>query len=645
MSRRWIVLRAAVVAGVAAALVLPQAAHSAEPAENVPVVGEPYPGDPALESLLVAAEDRRLIDVRSISNAAGWTNANQGRPYRLVTGSTYTLVLIRRDAPYTLGDLLEYAPSTFVRQPDGSYLLSENIVVEQGATLNLSSEDGLVLRLASSPSAFVSIVTIGGGLEIIGTADRPVEVSGWDPGANAPDVETSDGRAYLRVTGGHATISHARFHDLGFWSGATGGIALTGTAPPETFSEDGDESAAAEPAAPSVYGQELLPVGGAEALNLAPNLGAYSFVSADIDDVESRANAFGMFITSAAGVDIRDSTFADNLVDGLVLHRGVTDTVVHNSTASGNGVDGLRLARATTGVIVDRLTAEANGRNGVTLEGGPLAGGPSATGTPIGSYGNNAVNDSLVRGNGRYGIEAVGGRHLVLDGNTVDGHTMGIVVADVVEGVTITDNIVENSAEQGIALRDGVRDALVQGNSIAGGEIGIYLRDATGTIDRNTVTDVSNHGVTIIRDLATVTISNNTVSGRGPSAIDAARSESDAVIRGNDITAWQGTKPLDVILRGIFQPLTLVWIVLGLIVVVTAVTGLRRREPRRALTHPYSSHAPLSSLTAGIADPRDYGREPVTPLEPTSASTAEITSSEPVSTVQQVSTAESGRAA
>ncbi len=647
MSRRSMLLRAALVIGVASAMLAPQTAQAAEPDGNEVVVGQPYPGDPALESLLVAAEDRRLIDVRSISNAAGWTNANQGRPYRLVTGNTYTLVLVRRDAPYTLDDLLQYAPSTFVRQPDGSYLLSENIVVEQGATLKLSSQEGLVLRLASSPSAFVSIVTIGGGLEIAGTAERPVEISGWDPGANAPDAETSDGRAYLRVTGGHATLAHARFHDLGFWSGATGGVALTGTAPPETFTGDGEEKAVADPGAPSVYGEELLPVGGAESLNLAPNLGAYSFVSADIDDVESRANAFGLFVTSAAGVDIRDSTFADNLVDGLVLHRGVTDTVVHNSTASGNGVDGLRLARATTGVIVDRLSAEANGRNGVTLEGGPLAGGPSATGAPTGSYGNNAVNDSLVRGNGRYGIEAVGGRQLVLDGNTVDGHAMGIVVADDVDGVTITDNIVENSTEQGIALRDGVRDALVQGNSVAGGEIGIYLRDATGTIDRNTVTDVSNHGVTIIRDLAAVTVSNNTVAGRGSSAIDAARSESDAVIRGNDITSWQSTKPLDVILRGIFQPLTIVWIALGLIVLVTAVTGLRRRHPRSGPTHPYSSHMPLSSLTAGIADPRDYGREPVRPPERSAASaTAQVAQTvDPVSTIEQTSTAGSERAA
>ncbi|QNO38630.1 right-handed parallel beta-helix repeat-containing protein [Protaetiibacter sp. SSC-01] len=609
MSRRAPLIGALAV-GLALTLV-PLPAHAAGPADPEVITGDPYPGDPALEALLVGNEERRLIEVRSISNAVGWTNVNQGRPYRLVTGNTYTLVLIRRESPYTLDDLLEYAPSTFVRQPDGSYLLSENIVVEQGATLRLASKDGLVLHMESTPDAFVSIVTIGGSVEIVGTADRPVEVSGWDPVAQGPDTETADGRAYLRVTGGHASFSHVRFHDLGFWSGATGGIALTGTAPPDTLSEHAPDNRVVDVEAPSVYGTELFPVGAAEVLDMPPDLGAYSFVSADIDDVESRDNAFGMFVTSAAGVDIRDSTFSHNLVDGLVLHRGVTKTVVHNTSTSDNGVDGLRVTRAATGVQIDRLTSEANGRNGVTIEGGPLADGPSATGTPLGSYGNNAVGDSLVAGNGRYGIEVVGGRQIVLDGNTVEGHEMGIVVADDVIGVTITDNIVEDSAEHAIALRDGVSEALVQGNAVSGGEVGIYLRDASGTIDRNTITDVSNHGITLIRDLGTSTISDNSVAGRGPSAIDTARAETEPIVDGNDVGAWQGTKPLDVILRSIFQPLTLVWMLLGLIVLVTAIRGLRRRKPRREITHPYSTHVPLSDLTAGIADPRDFGREPV----------------------------------
>ena len=432
-------------------------------------------------------------------------------------------------------------------------------------------------------------------------------MTSWDPVAAAADAETSDGRAYLRVTGGHAKFAHVRFDNLGFWSGATGGVALTGTDAPDILSEDADQNRVDDTSTGTeIFGTELYPTGGAELLEFEPDLGAYSYVSADIDDVESRNNAFGLFITSAKGVDIRDSTFENNLVDGLVLHRGVTDTVVHNTTASHNGVDGLSVTRAATGVVLDRLTVEENGRNGITLEGGPLADGPSATGTPTGSYGNNQVTNSVASGNGRYGIEVVGGRNLVVDGNSVSGQAMGIVVARDVDGITISDNIVEGSTQHAIALRDGVTNATVQGNSIEGGQVGIFLREAAGLIDRNTVSDVGNHAVTVIDAPAITTVSNNIVSGRGPSAIDVSRADAAIVVEDNDTDGWQSTKPLDVILRGIFQPLTVLWISLGLIVVFTAFSGLRRR--RHGIRDPYASHRPLATLTQGTADPAAYGR-------------------------------------
>lgn len=597
------------LAGANAAVAPGDAPDPNAAAEDASVQGDAYPGDPALEAQLVAAEERRLIDVRAISNAAGWTNVNQGRPYRLVTGNTYTLVLIRREAPYTVDDLLEYAPSTFVRQPDGSYVLTENIVVEQGATLRLESEEGLVLHLASTPDAFVSIVTIGGALLFGGTDDRPMEVSSWDPVSRTADADTADGRAYLRVTGGHAAFTHVEFHDLGFWSGTTGGVSLTGTAAPETLSEDADQNRVSDAdAGPQVYGTDIYPAGGAELLDLAPDLGGYSYVSAALDGVESHDNAFGMFITSAVGIDIRDSTFANNLVDGLVLHRGVTNTVVHNTTASHNGVDGVSVTRAATGVILDRLTTENNGRNGIRLEGGPLADGPSATGTATGDYGDNTVSNSLVSGNGRYGIEVVGGENIVIDGNSVSGQQMGIVIADRVTGVTLTDNIVEHATEHAIALRGGVTGATIQGNSVEGGAVGIFLRDASGLVDRNVVAGVGNHAITLIRGTEQSTVSNNIVSGRGPSAIDVARADLDPLVENNDIEGWQGTKPLDVVLRSIFQPLTVMWILLGTAVVVTALTGLRSRRKRAGIRHPYESHRPLDQLTAGVADPAAYGR-------------------------------------
>lgn len=613
--RRAVRMLAAVVLALPPALA-PLAASAAVPEADDRTMAasggyprDAYPGDPDLEALLVAAEDRRLIEVRSIANAAGWTNVNQGRPYRLVTGNTYTLVLIERDAPYTIEDLIEYGPSTFVRQPDGSYLLSENIIVEQGATLRLASADGLVLRMSSTPDAFVSIVTLGGAVEIAGTPDEPIEVTSWDPVEVAPDVTTADGRSYIRVTGGHANFSHVVFHDLGFWSGMTGGVSLTGTEAPEVLSDHAEDNRRVDPIeeAPEVYGNALIPVDGSglDTLALQPDLTDYSYVSAFIRNVVSRDNAFGMFITSAEGVDIKDASFDDNLVDGLVLHRYVTNTIVRNATATGNGVDGFRLTRATSGIVLDRVTSERNGRNGITIEGGPLADGPSATGTPVGRYGNNEVTNSVARDNRRYGIDVIGGVKIVIDGNAVSGHDMGIVVARDVDTIEVTDNLVEDSAIQGIALRDGVRNALVRGNQVDGGEIGIYLREAGGLIERNTVEGVSNHAITLIAQTERSRVSDNEVSGIGPSAIDVARAGGEVDLADNAVVDWRSTKPLDVILRSIFQPLTVLWLALGLLLLVTALSSVGRRHT--GIRHPYASRAPLSSLTVGVVPPEALG--------------------------------------
>ena len=125
-----------------------------------------------------------------------------------------------------------------------------------------------------------------------------------------------------------------------------------------------------------------------------------------------KRNAFGLFTASANGVDIRDSSFEDNLVDGLVMHRFVTNAVIESSKADGNAGDGIVLSRATTGIVLSEVEASSNHRNGLTMSGLPLANGPSATGSSVGSYGNNTVSNSRLDHNGRYGVEVLGGTNI-----------------------------------------------------------------------------------------------------------------------------------------------------------------------------------------------------------------------------------------
>ncbi|GAB2460360.1 hypothetical protein HD599_001208 [Conyzicola lurida] len=569
------------------------------------VAGETYRGDAEAEALLVATEDRRIASVRAIANAADWSGAAQYKPYRLATGKLYTLVLVARDAPYTIDDLQALAPRTFARQPDGTFLLSENIVVDEGASLELTHPDGLTLHLASNSESFVSIITLGGSFTVKGTLLAPATVSSWDITTGKPDVDTTDGRSYIRVVGGHADLDAAFFSNLGFWSGATGGVSLTGTDALDIETADlatGKDQRIAEgdAANPEVFGQELIPADeGAGLLPIDADLTSYGYVSALINNVTFDGNAFGLFVTSAEGVVIRDSEVRESLVDGIIFHRYVTNSEISRTVSHHNAMDGVKLTRGTSGVILDRVTSTDNGANGISLNGRPLADGPSATGTAVGSYGNNEVSNSTANDNVRYGIDVLGGNGVHLDSNAVRNNLMGIVVGAGADEVVVKNNMVESSLKQGIAIREAGTDALVQGNTIVGGEIGIYVRDAGGRFERNTIENVSNHAITLIGATGASVIDKNTVSGAGPSAIDVARAADTEVTRTND-DDWRSTKPLDVVLRSIFQPLTVMWLFLGLLLLISALSSVGRKHT--GFRHPYSNLAPLSSYSKGIVD-------------------------------------------
>jgi nitrous oxidase accessory protein NosD len=469
----------------------------------------------------------------------------------------------------------------------------------------LTDSEGLTLHMASSNESFVSIITLGGSFTVQGTSEEPAVITSWDGNDGKPDSDTTDGRSYIRIVGGHADLAYTSFTSLGFWSGATGGLSLTGTDALDidtaTLATGKDQALAEGDAAnPEVFGKELLPAEGeADVLPMDADLTSYSYVSALINNVTFDGNAFGLFITSAEGVVIRDSEVKNSLVDGIIMHRFVTNSEITRTTSHDNAMNGVMLTRGTSGIVLDRVTSNDNGANGISLNGRPLAEGPSATGTPIGSYGNNEVSNSVTKNNGRYGIDVLGGKGVQVDSNQVSGNAMGIVVGVGAEAVVIKNNLVEDSAKQGIAFRDAGTDALVRGNTITGGEIGIYARDAGGTFERNTIEDVTNHGITLIGATSRSVIDNNTTSGVGPSAIDTARA-ADTVVTDNDVDGWRSTKPLDVVLRGIFQPLTVMWLLLGLLLIISAVSSIGRKNT--SFTHPYENLAPLSTFSKGVID-------------------------------------------
>ncbi|HST64228.1 MAG TPA: right-handed parallel beta-helix repeat-containing protein [Mycobacteriales bacterium] len=570
----------------------------------------------AKQAALVAAEDRRLTEIRSVTAVAPLRGGvSWSKPYRLTTGAGYTLVLTQRSAPYTVKDLLTLAPQTFVRQKDGSYLLLENIYLNLGAKLALTNPGGLTVRMASSSSGFVSIVSFGGELSLLGTEQARMKLVSWDPRTNTPDTDPNDGRAYIRAIGGQFRMGYVDVSDLGFWSGRTGGISLTGTDRPNTGSTSGPDdqvhgktardkakAATSGPAQPSatpeagdVYAQ---PSGELTTPDTRFGVADQSYVSAQIGKSTIRGDAYGLFVSSADGIEVRDTVVAGSLVDGVILHRFASNAVVERVTSQGNAGDGFVLARAAQEVRISGAKAIGNGGNGFSVSGRALAEGPSPSGETVGDYGHNSIANSLAQDNARYGIEIDGGSDVGLQNNQVRGGDMGIVVRRGAEQVSVVGNQVSGQARQGISVRDGVVRATVTGNTVESTPMGIYLRDSVGTIRGNTVDRVTNHGVTLVGSVKGTQVAYNTISGTGPTALDAARSHGKVTIERNQTGAWHDTRSFWIRLRHAAKPMTLLWLGVVLLVLVSAVRA-RKLGARGVIRHPYEKQQLLDTSDKG----------------------------------------------
>lgn len=627
---------------------------------SVPVPQAVNPNEASTEAALVAAEDRRLIQVRAVTAVAPLHGTQWKSPYRLATGSGYTLILTARTAPYTVADLLALAPTTFLHQSDGSYLLLENIYVARGAALHLSAAGGLTLKLVTNANGFVSIVSYGGDLKLAGTADAPIKITSWDPRTAQPVTDLSHGRAYIRAIGGTFEMSYAQISDLGFWSGRTGGIGLTGTA----------RAASGATSGPSVYSKGKKGGGsktknGTSAATPGDNLGdntvtssqagalgnpdseftvpGLSYVSARIDHSVLTGNAFGLFISGATGIVVSDTQISGSLIAGLELHRFATQAVIQRVVSNQNYGDGIVVARAAQQVQISDSTASYNAGNGFTFNGQAISQGPSASGQALGNYGNNVLIHSTAQGNAHYGVQVLGGLNIAVDDNKISGSQMGIVVRRGAEKVTIAGNVLTQQGREGISIRDGVQAVTISGNKIQDAAAGIYVRASTAKIVDNTVSGATIHGITLVGADAGSVVNGNKLSGWGPGAINSSRVTGKIAIGSNDTGGWFDTTATWVRIKALIRPLTIVWFCIFVLIAITAIKGRRTRTgrgkrhmARRARTalgvHPYADQRRLATAIISVDRARNAAATQVA-AETVPDTTATLTATKPAEAV------------
>jgi Periplasmic copper-binding protein (NosD) len=522
---------------------------------------------------LVAGEDQRLTQALVAGRPDPQHPSARQSPYRIASAGFRTLVLTKRRAPYTFDELRRLAPDTLVPQPGGAFLLSEHIVVAEGATLDISPPKPLVIKMSSGPDGFVSLVAQGGRLRFYGTVAAPITFESWDESHGRQDKDVSDGRAYVRASG-QLIARHTTFSKLGFWSGRTGGVSVVGSG--ATLGKDVDAQANADSAADPTAQRgssriQVLPAGKLPSTATDPS-GSFG---TQITDSTMTGNAFGLFITGSTGPKIANTVISKSLVDGLVLHRNVDSANVTDVRVEQSGSDGVVVSREVEGTVLTRLDVRQNGRDGIVLTGRPMADGPSASGQSTRAFGNNVLTASQSTDNLRIGVHVIGGNAVRVQGNAVNGGRSGIVVSDGATEVDVDSNRVSGAATNGIQVRES-RQVAVTGNTIHDSPTGIHIRNSIGVLRDNSTSGVTLHGITFVGRVAGSVVDRNYLTGSGTSAIDVVRvvDHQEPTVKQNDLSGWSRTVTSDSLLSVLLHPLTVIWMVVAL-----ALLGMSR--PRR----------------------------------------------------------------
>lgn len=499
---------------------------------------------------LLTAEDARLLTL------VGGLRPDAA-PYVQSVDEVQTLVLTPRGLGYELSDLVRRG--AVVEQPDGGLLLEQNVLVAPGASLEVTAP-GATLRLRSDRSGITSLVAWKADLALSGAEGEPLTLISWDPDRERPDTSPADGRAYVRTVSGDMDLTDVQATSLGFWAGRTGGVAFTG----------GSSG----------------PAGG--------TLTRSTF----------RYGHYGVFASATEGLQVADTRFVANAVDGLSLHRRSVATTVETSIAAGNGRHGVSAGRGSEGVALTDVSATGNAEHGITLDGSPLSDGPSAGGASLRGYGGYSVTGGELRDNGEAGARIVDADDVTVVGTSLVGNRDGIVLVGTVAPTIVAGTTIRGGHRFGVTATGGA--ATIAGNRVIGADTPIRVRDASAEVTGNLLERATNHGISVVGGSVATSVVDNTLTGRGPSGLDLHRLAPGVQVerRGNDLDGWVRDQDDWTYWKTFLpnHPMLVLWVV---ILGIPLTLGVRARlDPRPVGTAPYRDDRTRARPAPLRADPR-----------------------------------------
>lgn len=438
------------------------------------------PNVPRTPAELVAAEDARLAAVAALP-----------ADDPALVEQWNTVVLAPRNGQPTVYGVVDLVERGAARHDaDSTFTLLRHVVVRPGAELDLVGEG--TFRMASSPAGTVSIVAWGGALGFAGSEGKSLVVTSWDDAAAAADLDESDGRAYIRVRDGALVSARTDFRDLGYWSGRTGGLAVTGT---------GDARATARVLTSTMTGLH-----------------------------------YGFFLSDTTGVLLQDATVEGAILTGVEVTNGADATTIERTTVTGSGGDGVSVSRQSTGTTITDSTVRGSTGWGIRIDGSALADGPTSGGYGLRPAQGFTLTGSHVRDNGEGGVRVISTDAIDMRGTDVAESRSAVLVEGPSTGLTVTDVDLASADLRALDVAGEITDATVSDSRLSGRRIALELTGAAVIVRDNDLRVASGFAVELSEE-ARADITGNAFHGVGQDVV-ASWSGSRTMQAGNDQSDW-----------------------------------------------------------------------------------------------------------
>ena len=293
------------------------------------------------------------------------------------------------------------------RTGPGTYRLNRAISIEGDIRVDLTSPDLSKLELTSTPDVLASLVFDQSSVLIKG-----ISITSVDPSTGKPDLDSPDGRAFVRMKNGRMDVIDSKLSYLGNGLKET----LSAKAKVSTAQQEGGTYGFSYRISKGKLGTEIS-TGWVEGSTFEHNhFGAYSF--------------------GASGIMWKDNIFRKNEVYGLDPHDDSNNAMIVGNLFDSNGKHGFIVSkRCNYNVIHDNVSV------------------------------NNKLHGFMLHQDSAYNL---------IEDNVSYGNTDNFVIYGS-NWNTVKDNVSYSPRSSHIRINSNTSNTFVTGNTMTDGDRGVYL--------------------------------------------------------------------------------------------------------------------------------------------------------------------------